>query len=382
MGAAEATTPPPPALPTGRRRVIAIGQFPPPVNGLSHITRQMVQLSRETHDVTSVNILAGPGPGGLLRHIRRLCRTLYACSHLIRNAWQRKRICYLACEGNGGLAYTTLVAGTARLFGYTLFLHHHSFSYIDRSMSLMKAVMAAGGSRAIHVFLCTTMRERFEQRYRTTPSSAIVSNAAFVPPVPAPPVPEPAIPEPAGPPGPEDRPLVIGLLSNLNREKGLYLFLDLLRQISALKLNVRGVLAGPVAQNDDMIEVNLALKELSPRLSYRGSLYGDAKTQFYEELDVFVFPTIYANEAQPTVVFEALASGTLVISYDRGCIATQVRQHGLLLARDQAFVPAATAWIADLSRHREGLAQGRHQARTDFVRCHTEALTAARRLFD
>jgi hypothetical protein len=40
-----------------------------------------------------------------------------------------------------------------------------------------------------------------------------------------------------------------------------------------------------------------------------------------------------------------LAAGCQVISYDRGCIATQVKDDGLVIPRDRDFVAAAMDWL-------------------------------------
>jgi glycosyltransferase involved in cell wall biosynthesis len=65
----------------------------------------------------------------------------------------------------------------------------------------------------------------------------------------------------------------------------------------------------------------------NPRLDYVGPIYGDAKDTFFSDLDVFIFPTGYFNEAQPIVLYEAVAAGALVISVDRGAIREQIQGH-------------------------------------------------------
>lgn len=57
-------------------------------------------------------------------------------------------------------------------------------------------------------------------------------------------------------------------------------------------------------------------------------MYDENKARFFNDIDVFVFLTTYLNEAQPTVLFEAMAHGIPVISYDRGCIRSQVADGG------------------------------------------------------
>lgn len=317
------------------RRVVAIGQFPPPVSGFSYITACVVKRLSEQCDVVRYNIAARGSTSGIAKHLSRVVAALRACFGLIRDAGLPNRMCYVACEGDLGLVYTLMVLATARILGYPIVLHHHSFSYIDRNRPLMRAVLFIGGD-ILHVFLCHIMRERFEQTYRRVVRSTILSNAAFVPPL-----------EGCDDPRP-DSSLVLGHLSNLTREKGLYVFLDLLRQAIKAGLNVRGVLAGPVALAEDKAAIDAAVADLGGRLNYLGPVYATDKERFYHDIDVFVFPTFYANEAQPTVIFEAQAAGCRVLANNRGCIANQATCEDFVVERNGNFVVAALDWLARL----------------------------------
>jgi glycosyltransferase involved in cell wall biosynthesis len=313
-------------------RILAIGQFPPPVSGFSLITERYVDLMREDHEVEVHDIAAAAGCVGLRKPVSRLVRTLSACRALLRGAPTPDRCCYVACEGGRGRLYTALVIGVARLRGWRIVLHHHSFRYVDRPDRLMRFLLAIGGDLH-HVFLCNLMRTRFETAYRREVRAAIVSNAAFVDPLPL------DLPLAADPT------LVLGHLSNLTREKGLDTFLDLLRAGLSAGLDLRGILAGPVGSPADAALIEAARIEFGDRLDYRGPVYGEAKARFYREAEVFVFPTRYVDEAQPTVLFEAAAAGHRVIALDRGCIAAQVGEDGLVVARDHEFVPPALDWL-------------------------------------
>ncbi|MGY4330324.1 glycosyltransferase involved in cell wall biosynthesis [Bradyrhizobium sp. LB7.2] len=199
----------------------------------------------------------------------------------------------------------------------------------------MRAALHAAGPKVVHIFLCEYMRDRFGQTYWKPERSVIISNSAFVSPQ-------------ANSITSVGAPLRIGLLSNLNREKGLYLFLDVLRATRNEGLNIHGILAGPVQDPGDRLAIDAAQEELGDALTYAGPLYGDKKLGFFASIDVFVFPTTYVNEAQPTVLYEALAAGNLVVTYDRGCIASQVTGEGLVIPPDHPFVPRAAAWLREL----------------------------------
>ena len=346
--------------------VVAIGQIPPPVTGLSYITSRMIELLKQSHPVETANIAAGPDAKGLSKHIRRMLRVLGAAAILIRHATKLDRVCYLVCEGDWGVIYMIFLAFFARICGYPIFLHHHSFAYIDRPRALLRALLHAGGPSLTHVFLCETMRAKFAAAYSVN-SSRVVSNAAFV-------GPQPRRDVRAGP-------ITIGLLSNLTREKGLHTFLELFRQLLAENASARAVLAGPIVNEPDRKLIDAACSEFAGALDYRGPLYGSLKDKFYEDIDAFVFPTEYTHEAEPTVLFEALSSGAIVVAFDRGCIASQIGANGQIIPLAADFIQGSLEYLRQAATELTQLRTQRHARMQGYQQLHSSSSTVAARLF-
>ena len=142
-----------------------------------------------------------------------------------------------------------------------------------------------------------------------------------------------------------------------------------------------GILAGPPDGDAERAAIYSACRELGPRLEYRGPLYGEAKQAFFRAVDVFVFPTRYANEAQPAVVFEALAHGVPVLSYDRGCIANQIGSCGSVQVRDAEFLLFALDWLKAHCKSPTTLAQLKRDACETFRRDQQESINYLSALF-
>lgn len=357
-------TPPGPANP--RLRIAAIGQFPPPVNGFSLITERVTALAAGRHAVVRFDIAPDPAKSGVGKHLHRFRAAARACARLLRMRTAGGVVSYIACEGRLGLVYTLAMVVAARARGHRLYLHHHNYTYVDRFSGLMWAIDRVLGDGA-HVFLCAIMRHDFEGRYGPVRNGIVLSNAAFV------------APGTGRPEHTPDAPLVLGHLSNLTREKGLHLFLAVIEQAVAGGRDVRAVLAGPVAKPEDRRAIEETQARLGGRLEYLGPLYGADKDRFYRDIDVFVFPTAYANEAQPTVVFEALAAGAKVLSFDRACIRNQIGDDGLVVPKDGDFVAAALAWI---DRDGPGARADRAATVDRFRATHAAAFRVAERLFE
>lgn len=351
--------------------LIIAGQFPPPVNGFAYITQEIVKVLSVNHEIQIIDIAPHISKNKATYHLRRLYLTVKGTWPLLLGSLKSNRRFYVACEGGIGLIYTIMLALLARTLRYPIYIHHHSFSYIENSSLLMKVLLYLVNQNSIHVFLCPIMGQHFTDRYKLIIQSIIISNSAFVDDV-------PYAPRTLQ----KGQPLVIGLLSNLNDAKGLGAFTDLLRVIKSERINIKAILAGPPASANDNRKISAAQKELGDTLNYLGPVYDRDKTEFFRSIDIFVFPTRYANEAQPTVIFEAMACGIPILSYDRGCIKGQVGMCGSVLKRDEGFTPFALNWLTTIMTSPETLRELQHNTKTAFLEDRSEARQSLTRLFD
>lgn len=346
--------------------VVAIGQLPPPVTGLSYITSRTVKVFEAAHSVHVANIATKPGLKGPSKHVQRMLRVLAAGAVILKHSSKPGRVCYLVCEGDWGIIYIIFLATLARICAYPTLLHHHSFAYVDRPRALLRLLLRAGGPSLVHIFLCQTMATKFAAAYGVKPIVRILSNSAFV-------KSEPKCNAPTGP-------LTLGLLSNLTKEKGLHTFLELMRRLHAEGSCARGVLAGPIASKQDRKLVESACQELGEALEYRGPLYGDMKKKFYEDIDLFIFPTEYAHEAEPTVLFEALSAGALVIASDRGCIASQLKENGLVVPNAPIFIETCIEYVRRATLELSELRRTRRLRREAYQELHLSSIASANEL--
>ena len=116
-------------------------------------------------------------------------------------------------------------------------------------------------------------------------------------------------------------------------------------------------------------------------LEYRGALYGADKDAFFEAIDVFIFPTRYKNEAQPTVIFEAMSRGVPILSYERGCIKGQVGGAGAVFDQKADFSIAVTSCLKAYLNDTEGFHQLRLKSKVAFINDREKALKIAQNLF-
>ncbi len=63
---------------------------------------------------------------------------------------------------------------------------------------------------------------------------------------------------------------------------------------------------------------------LKPHIKFTGRVVGNFKKKLLLTSHIFVLPTYYHNEGQPTVILEAIAAGLPIITTDQGCIKEMV----------------------------------------------------------
>jgi glycosyltransferase involved in cell wall biosynthesis len=109
-------------------------------------------------------------------------------------------------------------------------------------------------------------------------------------------------------------------------------------------------------------------------------VYGADKERFYRQLDVFLFPTNYANEAEPLVIYEAMLQGVHVIACDRGAIAEMLSNGaGLAFSKDQMVESAATQ-IARFNDDRPALVSAKRTSMREAQRIRSTSKVALEKL--
>ncbi|WP_298125309.1 glycosyltransferase [Brevundimonas sp.] len=353
--------------------VVAIMQLPPPVNGLSLVNEEMGKRLADAGRLAALWDIAPPvGKSGVFGALARGWRVLVAAFRLVFRRPRGVRILYMPCDGGTGLLFNIVLALTARCLGLELWMHHHSFAYVDRRSVLFAVLMVAAPRGALHIGLCKDMISRLSVQYarqwsraqarqHVLPNAFVFRTAKTS-----------RQNRPAGP-------IQLGHMSNLTVDKGTVSFLDLVLAAHVRGLDVEGRLAGPIV--DPEIETALAERAalLPGRLTWVGPVYGQAKSAFLNSLDAFVFPTRYANEAQPLVLLEALAAGAPILSIERGCIGCDHRESPGLTAPANEFQQAALDWIARNLVNRSGRAAARHMAydRSELLSREAEASLSA-----
>lgn len=321
-----------------------VGPLPPPVHGFSEINRRMLLALRSRHQVVTFDMAPGSNPLGFLLAWWRFFLCVLRC---------KPKAIYLALSGGHRQWVDLAFVLVARLRGIPLFVHHHSFSYLNERR-FSAAVLFRTLRGATHVVLCGGMGEQLAKQYGIASANIrVLSNAAFLEDIE---VPAPVHTEPA--------PLRVGFLSNITAEKGIFEFFAVLRESADLGLALQGVIAGPV---DPAVKKSFSASlAASMNVRHVGAVYGTEKSVFFANIDVLFFPS-HLQEAEPVTILEALGHGVPVVAFARGCIAGMVpAAAGTVFPYSEGFVKQTIEVLRPWAASPALLAAARHAARAAF----------------
>jgi glycosyltransferase involved in cell wall biosynthesis len=323
-----------------RGRTVMVCSFPPPIGGAA-LVNSMVRdaLVEQGTSVVSINV-AGPALAhtrGLGYHARRIARNLTGMKRAISTARSGDTL-YVVPDAGAGVWYTAgHLYAAGRRYNHVV-IHHHSCRYIEEHSPAIAVGTRHVGDRATHVFLTEGMAVRFQQRYgtvrfRVATNARLVAEEALV---------DPSASLSCG------RGLRLGHLSNLCADKGFFAVADAFDSIRAAGIEATLALAGPILESKVGLRLNDLRQRHGDRVHHAGPLAGDAKRLFYRDLDLFLFPTHWKQEAAPLVIYESFAAGVPVLSRDMGMIAEIIpSDFGAVIARDESFSDKALAYIRE-----------------------------------
>lgn len=282
-------------------KVFFVGPLPPPIHGFSVINQAMLQsLQARSSNIFISNV----APKGLVSAISTWLRF---CFSAVFNCFKSECVLYLSLSGGIRQLIDFLYIFLAIVLRFRVFFHHHSFAYLNEPRWVTKFIFACV-PHAKHIVLGASMGEVLSVQYNIPHDRIVVlSNAAFM-----------SLDEAKVENEIQRDELVIGFLSNITVEKGIFLFFDLVEKLNADGQVFKALIAGPLSgEVEDAFKNRLASFK---NIDYIGPVYNADKAAFYSRLDALVFPTIYKNEAEPVTIWEAFASHVPVFALKRGCI--------------------------------------------------------------
>lgn len=315
-----------------------VGPLPPPVTGRILATEFVRQRFADHFAlVVTANIAPPAQAEGGIRKLGRVPRLLAVFPLLVLARIKGARVVYQVVDGDAGMYHTILCVLLARLLCMRAVLHHHNWNYFENAQQRMQWLVRCAGATALHVVLCQRMADLGRRWYGPTGDYCVLSNAILVQ--------DQRITD-AGPA--ESLPLRLGHMSNLSIEKGLERALETFRHCRELGMAVELCLAGPPAGERERIMVDQAVAAGGVR--YLGPVYGERKRRFFSEIDLFLFPSLYRNEAEPLVCMEALSAGVPVMAYDVGCCSGLLGAGDWTFARHEPFASSAARLLHQLER--------------------------------
>lgn len=138
----------------------------------------------------------------------------------------------------------------------------------------------------------------------------------------------------------EDRPVVVGTMSNLHVEKGHRYLLEAFVRLVATQVPVSLRIAGSGRRQGELEHMadNLGIAEF---VEFDGRVPSAA--DFYRDIDLFVVPSIYA-EGLPTTILEAMAAQLPIVATDVGGASEAIRNGNegwIVTPRDGTALAAA-----------------------------------------
>jgi glycosyltransferase involved in cell wall biosynthesis len=316
--------------------VFLVGPLPPPRNGMAIVNGYAKKALEDAGALALAhNTAADPDARGVAKHFGKFNKTVAAIGALYTGRKTPNAAMLHPCDAKIGQWYSLALIAAARALGYRIFLHHHTFYYINRHAPLIQLMVRIMGNKGWNLLLCECMEEAFRDRYQIPMQTVVAHNSIWYP---------PGLPDRA----PPTDTITIGHFGNLTWDKGSGTFLDLLDDLRRRGVDAHALLMGSATDPKLNAKIDDAKARHGDRLQLLDSTDMAARAKFYASIDFFVMPTQYKVEAQPLVLIEARERGIPVISTDLGCISDD---HGhapnLVVSSEADFANVVGTWLAE-----------------------------------
>ncbi len=304
-----------------KKKVLFILHIPPPINGAAMVGQFIMKskIINETFDADYINLTASfhlnsIGKGGFDKIITILKILKKVLTALLKKDYD---LCYMTLTAKGAGFYKDfLIVVLLKLFRRNIVYHFHNKGVQKSSSKTFNDLLYRLAFKNTNSIVLAPALSKDIEKYVDKNNIYVCANGI------------PDINEIGD--RTTEHPKQDGVcrflfLSNMMKEKGVVELLKACKQLKEKNLLFGCHFIGAwsdVTQEEFFDTVhNLGITE---QVFAHGKKYGDEKLQFFEQSDVFVFPTYYHNECFPLVLLEAMQHSLPIISTPEGGIGDLV----------------------------------------------------------
>ena len=311
--------------------VLFILHLPPPVHGAAMVGQYIrdSKLINSTFDCHYINLTAAKSLQDIGKvGLKKLWRFLMLLITVFRYVRQVKpRLVYITPNSCGGAFYKDfVVVQMLKWMRCRVVVHYHNKGVAKRQNNWFEDKLYKVFFSRLKVILLAESLFSDVQKY-------VKRNDVFICPN--------GIPETLEVEAHAERCNAVPLLfflSNLHEEKGVLVLLDALKIVKDRNYSfVCDVVGGETAEiNVQRFREEIKLRGLDGLVLYHGKKYGKDKAAFFEQANIFVFPTY--NDAFPLVNLEAMEYKLPIVTTDEGGIPDVVKngENGLIAKKKDA----------------------------------------------
>lgn len=335
-------------------KVLFIMHMPPPVHGAAMMGQYIhdSKVINEAFDCRYINpsashIVAEVGKVST-KKLRFMVGNMWKILRTVRS-W-KPNLCYYTPTADGyGIYRDILVVSLLKLFGQKVVLHMHNKGVKQYAADHRLARFAYRRIfKNVKVILLAEVLYDDVKQYVRREDVFICPNG----------IPETLDHEPQAERHNEVPHLLF--LSNLLKSKGVLVLLDALKILKDKSYSfVCDFVGGETAEIDaERFSQEVETRELNQLAIYQGKKYRDEKEVFFNNADIFIFPTFYPNECFPLVLLEAMQHALPCITTREGAIPDIIAdgKNGLLTQQnDPSSLAESIATLIDNSTLRQKL---------------------------
>lgn len=324
-----------------KNTIVIIGNYPPPMGGAAKNTKIISDALSLLTNVIKINTSVGglTHNKSLNYHYKRIVKTLSVMKKLFVLRKLSNVCVYIVPDGGVGIIYTLLYFLVCRTFSFRVYAHHRTFQYIDHFSFIAYVAFLIISNKSRHIFLSKNMAIKFSSKYILNKPCLISDNARYV-----------TIADEIK--LCKRNEINLGYISNLCYDKGILELLETFDILAPEIKNLKLLIGGEAISQEIQKQLTAFKNKWGNRVEFWGYVDGDKKTNLYDEIDIFIFPTKFKQEAQPNVIYEAMSRACVCIAWERGCIA-EMFDHtcGKLVYKDENFVKPTIEFIRELANN-------------------------------